>query len=132
MTRTPAPKLITGEKYKAHGLRERVIGWLVQRPNLNGLGADTLVPVTLLTVEGERVANVLVRVIDVLGAPVRDFSRSLDQMLWRVAEIDFHGYGEMALAELAYRERLALAEKARIEQARLDLSRRSADALMGR
>jgi hypothetical protein len=127
-----APKLVTGEKYKAYGLREQITGWLVQRPNLNGLGVDTLVPVTLLTAEGERVANVLVRVIDVLGAPVRDFSRSLDQMLWRVAEIDFHGYGEMALAELAYRESQEIKSRQRVREAELAVSRRSADALMGR
>ena len=104
----------------------------MQRPNLNGFGADSLVPVILLTPEGEKVHNVLVRVIDVLGAPVRDFGRSLDQMLWRVAELDFHGYGEMALAELTYRERLALVYTARERSARLAAFRRDADALMGR
>lgn len=127
-----SPKLITGEHYKPFGLREQVTGWLVQCPNLNGKAVDTLVTVTLLTAEGERLRNVLVRVIDVLGVPVRDFSSFSDHMLWRVAEIDMSGFGERAEAELAYRERLALAEKARIEQAKLDISRRAADLLMGR
>jgi hypothetical protein len=131
MTRT-APKLVTGEKYKAYGLREQVTGWLVQRPNLNGLGADTLVPVTLLTAEGERFRNVLVRVIDILHAEPRNFANFSDHMLWRVAETDMGGLGERVLAELAYRERMELEEKARIERARLDISHRSADALMGR
>jgi hypothetical protein len=132
MTSTPAPKLITGEMYKAHGLRERVIGWLVQRPNLNGLGADTLVPVTLLTADGERYRNVLVRVIDILHAEPRNFAHFTDHMLWRVAEIDMGGLGERALAELAYRERLALKEKVREQSARLEGSKRAAAMLMGR
>jgi hypothetical protein len=131
MTRT-APKLVTGEKYKAYGLREQITGWLVQHPNLNGLGADTLVPVTLLTAEGERFRNVLVCVIDVLHTEPRNFARFSDHMLWRVAEIDMGGLGERALAELAYRERLALTEKVREQSARLDASKRAAAMLMGR
>jgi hypothetical protein len=130
MTST-TPKLITGRHYPG-GDPRLVTGWLVQRPNLNGFGADSLVPVTLLTPEGEKVRDVLVRVIDVLGAPVRDFGCSLDQMLWRVAELDFHGYGEMALAELAYRESQELKGRQRAREAELAVSRRSADALMGR
>jgi hypothetical protein len=131
MTRT-APKLVTGEKYKAHGLREQVTGWLVQRPNLNGLGADTLVPVTLLTVEGEHHRNVLVRVIDILHTEPRNFANFSDHMLWRVAETNMGGLGERVLAELAYRESQEIQSHQRAREAELAVSRRSADALMGR
>jgi hypothetical protein len=126
------PKLVTGERYQPYGIRESITGWLVQCPNLDGKGADVLVPVTLLTAEGERVRNVLVRVIDVLGVSIRDFSLFSDHMLWRVADIDMSGCGERALAELAHRQRAELEEAARIERARLDISRRAADLLMGR
>lgn len=128
---TTTPELVTGRLYE-RGVPRVVSGWLVQRPILNGKAADALVPVTLLTEDGEHLCNVLVRVIDVLGAKVRNLSRFSDHMLWRVAEINMGGLGEYALAELAYRERLALAEQKRIEQARLDISRHSANALMGR
>lgn len=128
---TPAPKLITGRAY-TNGEPKPVIGWLVQRPNLNGKGADALVPVTLLTPEGERVRDVLVYVIDVVRAEPRNFGHFSDHMLWRIAETDMGGLGERVLAELAYRERLAQQEKAREEFARLAVSRRAADALMGR
>src|SRR3954469_22869452 len=102
MTRT-APKLVTGVKYQSHCRSpKQVTGWLVQSPNLNGLGADTLVPVTLLTVEGERFRDVLVRVIDVLHAKSRNFANFSDHMLWRVAETNMGGLAERALAELAY------------------------------
>jgi hypothetical protein len=132
MTRT-APKLVTGVKYQSHCRSpKQVTGWLVQRPILNGRSADALVPVTLLTAEGERFRNVLVRVVDALGAEPRNFANFTDHMLWRVAETDMGGLGERVLAELAYRERLEIAEKERIECARLDISRRSADLLMGR
>lgn len=130
MTST-TPKLITGRVY-ANGEPKNVTGWLVQRPNLNGLGADTLVPITLLTAEGEKVRNVLVRVIDLLGAEPRNFAHFTDHMLWRVAEIDMGGLSERALAELAYRERLALKEKLREQSARLEGSQRAAAMLMGR
>lgn len=127
------PKLISGVKYQSHcRTPQRVTGWLVQCPNLNGKGGDTLVPVTLLTAEGERYTNVLVRVIDVAGVKVRDFSGFSDHMLWRVADIDMSGCGERALAELAHRQHVELEEAARIERARLDISRRAADLLMGR
>jgi hypothetical protein len=130
---TPAPKLVTGVKYQSHcRTPKQITGWPVQHPNLNGLGADTLVPVTLLTAEGERSRNVLVRVIDVLHTEPRNFANFSDHMLWRVAETNMGGLAERALAELAYRERMELEEKARIERARLDISRRSADALMSR
>lgn len=129
---TSTPKLIIGEKYEAHGLRTRVTGWLVRRPNLNGRSADSLVPVTLLTDEGEKVRNVLVRVIDVIGTEPRNFSHFTDHMLWRVAETDMGGLGEHALAELTYRERVLREYKAAEESARIAASRRSADVLMGR
>jgi hypothetical protein len=128
-----APKLITGVKYQSHCRTPRqVTGWLTHKSDPNGLSADSLLPVTLLTAEGEKIPNVLVRVIDVLGLSVRDFSRSTEQMLWRVAELDFHGYGELAFAELAYRERQELEAKEREVAARLADSRRNADLLMGR
>jgi hypothetical protein len=132
MTST-APKLVTGVQYQSHCRSpKQVTGWLVQRPVLNGLGIDTLVPVTLLTAEGERLRNVLVRVIDILHVDLRNFSHFTDHMLWRVAETDMGGLAERALAELTYRERLALAEKAREESARLAVSQRSAAILVGR
>lgn len=128
---TPAPKLIIGRAY-TNGEPKPVVGWLVQRPNLNGKSADALVPVTLLTPEGERVRDVLVYMIDVVRAKPRHFGHFTDHMLWRIAETDMGGLGERVLAELAYRERRALTEKVREESARLAISRRAADALMGR
>jgi hypothetical protein len=125
------PKLITGRRY-IEGEPHNVTGWLVQRPNLNGLGADTLVPVTLLTAEGERFRDVLVLVIDILHTELRNFSHFSDHMLWRVAETNMGGLGERVLAELAYRERLALTEKAREQSARLAASQRAAAILTGR
>lgn len=124
-------KLVTGRVYE-RGVPRIVTGWLVQHPNLNGKGADALVPVTLLTEDGERFRNVVTRVVDLLGVKLRNFSHFTDHMLWRVAEINMGGLGEYALAELLYRERLAVAEKERIERAQLDISRHSADLLMGR
>jgi hypothetical protein len=125
------PQLITGYVY-VRLIPQSVTGWLVQRPNLNGLGADKVVPVTLLTADGDRWRNVLVRVIDILGVEVRNFAHFTDHMLWRVAETDMGGLGERALAELAYRERLALKEKLREQSARLEGSKRAAAMLMGR
>lgn len=130
MNRT-ASKLVTGRHY-SEGEPRPITGYLTQCPSLNGLGGDRLVPVTLLTAEGEKVRNVLVRVIDVAGVKLRNFSLFSDHMLWRVAEINMGGLAEGALAELAYRESQKLAEQEREESARLALSRRSADALMGR
>jgi hypothetical protein len=132
---TPAPKLITGVKYQSHcRTPQRVTGWLVQRPNLNGksLSTDNLVPVTLLTAEGERFRNVLVRVIDILHTEPRNFANFSDHMLWRVAETDMGGLGERVLAELAYRESQEIQSRQRAHEAELAVSRRSADALMGR
>jgi hypothetical protein len=124
-------KLVTGRIYE-RGIPRIVTGWLMQHSNLNGKGADALVPVTLLTEDGERFRNVLTRVVDVLGIKVRTFTNFTDHMLWRVAEIDMGGLGERALAELAYRERLALKEKVREQSARLEGSKRAADMLTGR
>jgi hypothetical protein len=125
------PKLITGRHY-VEGEPRNVTGWLVSRPNINGLSADSLVPVTLLTSEGERLRDVLVSVVDTLNVKPRTFHRFSDHMLWRVAETNMGGLAERALAELAYRERLALAEKAREQSARLVASQRAAAILMGR
>jgi hypothetical protein len=125
------PNLVTGRRY-IEGEPHNVTGWLVQSPNLNGKAADTMVPVTLLTAEGEHFRDVLVRVIDVLHAKSRNFANFSDHMLWRVAETDMGGLGERALAELAYRERLALTEKAREQSARLTASQRAAAILTGR
>lgn len=126
-------KLITGVKYQP-GCQtpKRVTGWVTHTANLNGKGGDELTTVTLLTADGERLTNVLVRVIDVAGVKVRDFSRFSEHMLWRVAEINMSGFGARALAELAHRERLEIAEKERIERVKRDISRRAADLLMGR
>jgi hypothetical protein len=132
MTRT-APKLVTGVKYQSHcRAPKQVTGWLVQCPNLNGKAADVLVPVALLTTEGERHSNVLVRVIDVLGAKPRNFANFTDHMLWRAAETNMGGLGERALAELAYRENQEIKSRQWAREAELAVSRRSADALVGR
>jgi hypothetical protein len=132
MTRT-APKLVTGVKYQSHCRSpKQVTGWLVQRPNLNGLGADTLVPVTLLTAEGEHHRNVLVRVIDILHTEPRNFANFSDHMLWRAAETNMGGLGDRVLAELAYRESQEIQSRQRAREAELAVSRRSADALMSR
>lgn len=128
---TKISKLITGRQYVA-GEAHNVTGWLLQRPNTRGMDFDSLVPVTLLTTDGERLRDVLVRVLDVVCGEPRDFTHFTDRMLWRVIETNMSGLGERAFAELAYRERLTLAEKAREESARLATSRRAADALMGR
>lgn len=118
-------KLVTGRLYE-RGMPRIVTGWLVQHPNLNGKGADVLVPVTLLTEDGERFRNVLTRVVDVLGIKVRTFTNFTDHMLWRVAEINMGGLGERALAELAYRERQELKVKVAEKSARLETSQRAA------
>lgn len=128
---TKISKLITGRQYVA-GEPHNVTGWLLQRPNTRGMDFDSLVPVTLLTTDGERLRDVLVRVLDVVCGEPRDFTHFTDHMLWRVIETNMGGLSERAFAELAYRERLTLAEKAREESARLATSRRAADALMGR
>lgn len=121
-------KLVTGRLYE-RGIPRIVTGWLVQCPNLNGKAADTLVPVTLLTEDGERLRNVLTRVIDVLGVEVRHFDRFTDHMLLRVVETNMGGLDERAFAELLYRERQDLKVKAREESARLEASQRAAAML---
>lgn len=121
-------KLVTGRLYE-RGIPRIVTGWLVQRPNLNGKAADVLVPVTLLTEDGERFRNVLTRVVDVLGANLRNFSRFTDHMLWRVAETNMGGLGDYALAELLYRERQELKAKVAERSARLEASQRAAAML---
>lgn len=121
-------KLVTGRLYE-NGIPRIVTGWPVQLPNLTGKAADALVPVTLLTEDGERFRNVLTRVIDVLGIKVRTFTNFSDQMLWRVAEINMGGLEERALAELAYREALELKERVRIRSAKLEASQRAAAML---
>lgn len=130
MSRT-APRIITGRHY-TKGAPRFVTGWPTKVPNLNGKAADTLVPVTVLTDNGEVVRDVLVRAIDVVGVTVRDFRGFTERMLWRIVEKNMSGCAELAFAELGRREREEIKERVRQESARLEASRRAADALMGR
>lgn len=131
MNENQAAKLITGERFVA-GQPQLVQGFLDHKPNLTGKGVDDLTLVVLLTPEGDRIANVMVRVIDVLGVRPRNFSLFTDHMLWRVAETDMSDLGELALATLARREKLARQEDERERSEVLAKSRRDANALMGR
>src|SRR5438132_1240474 len=103
MSRT-APRIITGRRYVGEQYFFAT-GWLVRTPNLHGKAADTLVPVTLLTADGEVVRDVLVHVIDVVNIVPRSFGNFTERMLWRVIETNMSGCADMAFAELGRRER---------------------------
>lgn len=130
MSRT-APRIITGRHY-VEGQPHYVTGWPIKVPNLNGKAADTLVPVTVLTADGEVFRDVLVRAIDVMGVTVRDFRGFTERMLWRVIETNMSDCAELAFAELRRRERAEIEQREREVADRLARSRRAADALMGR
>lgn len=130
MSRETNSKLVTGEPYTPF-VGFQVTGFPVHTMNLNGLHPDSMTVATLLTPEGARV-RALVRVIDIVGVKVRDFTRASDNMLWKIAERDMAGLGARAMAELAYRENTLNREVERAQADRVAQSRRDADALMGR
>lgn len=125
------PRIITGRRYVGEQYFFAT-GWLIHKPNLNGYGADALVPVTLLTTDGEIVRDVLARVIDIAGITPRDFRNFTERMLWRVIETDMSGCAQFAFAELGRRERHEIEQREREVADRIARSRRAADMLTGR
>lgn len=112
MTNTETPTLVTGLAY-ANGVETTVTGYPVHRHLRHALrtpGART--PVDLLTPGGEIVRGVRVLEADMRGVRILALHRLSERMLWRFAEIDFYGFGNLALAELARREAMKAARVA--------------------